>query len=73
MLPIPDLGPEMGEMFLYFDEFGYTGGEAGVVLAQDVRSFPFFLSLCVQMGEDVCLGESRALTCGDSSSGFRAR
>ena len=47
MLPIPDLGPEMGEMFLYFDEFGYTGGEAGVVLAQDVRSFPFFLAFFV--------------------------
>ena len=35
-MPIPDLGREMGEMFLYFEEFGYTGGEEGVVLAQDV-------------------------------------
>ena len=37
-MPVPDLGQEMGEMFLYFDEFGYTGGEEGVVHAQDVSS-----------------------------------
>lgn len=33
--PIPGLGKELGEMFLFMDEFGYTGGE-DVVLAQDV-------------------------------------
>ena len=44
LVPNPDLGEEMGEMFLYFDEFGYTGGEEGVVLAQDVSFFfPFYL------------------------------
>ena len=35
-MPIPDLGQEMGEMFVYLDEFGYTGGEEGVVNAEDV-------------------------------------
>ena len=34
--PIPDLGQEIGEMFSFFDEFGYTGGEQGVVQATDV-------------------------------------
>lgn len=38
-MPIPDLGTEMGEMFLFFDEFGYTGGEEGVESAKDVGSF----------------------------------
>ena len=56
MVPTPDLGEEMGEMFLYFDEFGYTGGEEGVVLAQDV-SFPFYYS----QNRDLAL-ESEALT-----------
>ena len=37
-LPIPGLGKELGEMFLFMDEFGYTGGEEGVVHAQDVGS-----------------------------------
>ncbi len=35
-MPVPDLGREMGEMFLFFDECGYTGGEEGVVNAQEV-------------------------------------
>ena len=35
-MPVPDLGKEMGEMLLFFEEFGYTGGEEGVVHAQDV-------------------------------------
>ncbi|KAM0801609.1 hypothetical protein BDR22DRAFT_880370 [Usnea florida] len=34
-IPMPGLGRELGEMFLFMDEFGYTGGE-DVVLAQDV-------------------------------------
>ena len=38
LVPVPDLGLEMGEMFLYFDDFGYTGGEEGVVQAKDVSS-----------------------------------
>ena len=38
-MPVPDLRKELGEMFLFFDEFGYTGGEEGVVHAQDVSSF----------------------------------
>lgn len=38
-MPVPDLGRELGEMFLFFDEFGYTGGEEGVVDAKDVGSF----------------------------------
>ena len=35
---VPGLGKELGEMLLFMDEFGYTGGEEGVVHAQDVRS-----------------------------------
>ena len=38
-MPMPDLRREFGEMFLFFDEFGYTGGEEGVVNAKDVGSF----------------------------------
>ena len=34
-IPMPGLGRELGEMFSFMDEFGYTGGE-DVVLAQDV-------------------------------------
>ena len=34
-IPMPGLGRELGEMFMFMDEFGYTGGE-DVVLAQDV-------------------------------------
>ena len=37
-MPIPDLGREMGEMFQFMDEIGYTGDEEGVVLAQDVST-----------------------------------
>ena len=37
-MPVPDLGTEMGEMFLFVDEYGYTGGEEGVVRVQDVSS-----------------------------------
>ena len=39
-MPVPDLGREIGEMLLYFDEPGYTGGEEGVVNAQDVSPNP---------------------------------
>lgn len=35
-VPVPGLGKELGEMFLFMDEFGYTGGEEGVVHAQDL-------------------------------------
>ena len=52
MVPNPDLGEEMGEMFLYFDDFGYTGGEEGVVDAKDVS--PFYRS-----DGDVYLGKRR--------------
>ena len=38
-VPIPEFGKEIGEMFLFFDEFGYTGGEEGVVHVKDVGSF----------------------------------
>lgn len=37
-IPVPGLGKELGEMLLFMDEFGYTGGEEGVVHAQDVGS-----------------------------------
>ena len=37
-IPVSGLGRELGEMLLFMDEFGYTGGEEGVVLAQDVSS-----------------------------------
>lgn len=36
IIPVPGLGKEWGEMFLFMDEFGYTGGEEGVVHAQDL-------------------------------------
>lgn len=35
-MPTPDLGAELAEMFLFFEESGYTGGEEGVVNAKDV-------------------------------------
>ena len=35
-MPVPDLGTEMAEMFLFFEDFGYTGGEEGVINAKDV-------------------------------------
>lgn len=35
-MPTPDLGAELAEMFLFFEEFGETGGEEGVVNAKDV-------------------------------------
>lgn len=38
-IPVPGLGKELGEMFRFMDEFGYTGGEEDVVRAQDV-GFP---------------------------------
>ncbi len=54
-MPVPDLGREMGEMFLFFDEFGYTGGEEGVVNAKDVstrrgRSCEAALMIELQLG-----------------------
>ena len=36
-MPVPDLGLEFADMFAFMDEFGYTGGEEGVVHVQDVR------------------------------------
>lgn len=38
-IPVPGLGKELGEMWLFADEFGYTGGEEGVVHPQDVSLF----------------------------------
>lgn len=35
-MPIPGLGRELGEMMAFFDEFGYCGSDATVVLPQDV-------------------------------------
>ncbi|KAL9068852.1 MAG: hypothetical protein Q9161_005939 [Pseudevernia consocians] len=35
-MPVPDLGLEFAEMFAFMDEFGYTGGEEGVVHVQDL-------------------------------------
>lgn len=35
-MPTPHLGTELAEMFLFFEEFGYTGGEEGIVNASDV-------------------------------------
>lgn len=43
-VPVPGLGKELGEMFLFMDEFGYTGGEEGVVHAQDVGSLLWDIS-----------------------------
>ena len=34
--PMPELAGEFAEMFAYFDEFGYTGGDGDVVNAKDV-------------------------------------
>lgn len=34
--PIPGLGRELGEMMAFMDEFGYAGGEPGVVLPSEV-------------------------------------
>ncbi|MCJ1479474.1 hypothetical protein MMC13_008160 [Lambiella insularis] len=35
-IPVPGFGRELGEMFLFMDEFGYDGGDPSVVHAQDV-------------------------------------
>ena len=35
-IPVPGLGRELGEMFLFMDEFGYDGSDPSVVHAQDV-------------------------------------
>ena len=37
-MPVPDLGLEFAEMFAFMDEYGFTGGEEGVVHVQDVSS-----------------------------------
>lgn len=38
-MPTPALGTELAEMFLFFEEFEYTGGEEGIVNAKDVSIF----------------------------------
>jgi hypothetical protein len=35
-IPVPGLGREIGEMMGFMDEFGYDGGEEGVVGVEDV-------------------------------------
>ena len=37
--PVPGLGKELGEMFLFIDEYGLTGGEENVVFPEEVSKF----------------------------------
>lgn len=35
-IPVPGLGRELGEMFAFMDEFGYSGGEEDVLLPSEL-------------------------------------
>jgi hypothetical protein len=43
LVPVPGLGRELGEMMLFENEFGFTGGEENVVYPEDV-------SICLPSG-----------------------
>jgi hypothetical protein len=44
LVPIPGLGRELGEMMLFMDEFGFTGGEENVVYPENVSKCSCFIS-----------------------------
>ena len=39
-MQMPGLGKEVGDMFLFIDEFGYDGGDPNTVHAQNVSQDP---------------------------------
>ena len=45
-MPVPGMGKELGEMFLFMDEFGYDGSDPSVVHAQDVSHIGVLSECC---------------------------